>query len=108
MNTCTNNTSINTTVVVTAPVPVLDELAEQVVRLRRGEVLEVLLLAEQPHLELHRPGEVVFLTYLDLGCCVWLAAATSCVDSTVVIVLTVVYTRRRTEETSATECSLVE
>lgn len=38
-------------------------------RLGGSEVLEVLLLlVEQPHLELHRAGEVVLLADLDLGC----------------------------------------
>lgn len=51
------------------PVPVLDELFEELVGLGRSEVLEVLLLLVlQPHLELHRAGEVVLLADLDLGC----------------------------------------
>ena len=51
-----------------APVPILDELLEQLVGLGGREILEeLLLLLEQPHLELRGAGEVVLLADLDLG-----------------------------------------
>lgn len=54
---------------VAAPVPILDELVEELMRLRGREVLERLpLLVQEPHLELHRAREVVLLADLDFGC----------------------------------------
>ena len=65
----TNKTADATAARQHPPVPVLDELFEQLVGLGGSQVLEVLLLfVVQPHLELHRAGEVVLLADLDLGC----------------------------------------